>query len=224
MKTSLNRAVFLLSLTVLFLFGAVDVQNAIAAPIRISCVGDSITYGAGVPNPRTQAWPVVLGRILGSRYLTGNFGVNDTTMLKKGDFSYWNQLKYKKAIAFHPNIVVIMLGTNDTKPWNWNKHGKDFVANAEDMIHVFKALPTHPRVYICLPPKALKATYGINEKNLVHGVIPSIRKVARATHTVIINVFRGLPGKMKYYIKDGIHPNIQGEAIIAHVIAKAIRR
>ena len=224
MRTSLNRAVVLLSLTVLFLFGAVGVQNAIAAPIRISCVGDSITYGAGVPNPRTQAWPAVLGRVLGHGYRTINCGVSGTTMLKKGDSPYWKQLKFKKAIAFHPNIVVIMLGTNDTKPWNWNKHGKDFVANAEDMIHIFKALPTHPRVYICLPPKALKATYGINEKNLVHGVIPAIRKAARATHTVIINVFRGLPGKMKYYIKDGIHPNIQGEAIIAHVIAKAIRR
>ena len=224
MRNSLNRAVVLLSLTVLFLFGAVGVQNATAAPIRVSCVGDSITQGA-FPDAQKYAWPVDLGRILGHGYRTINCGVSGTTMLKKGDSPYWKRLRFKKAIAFHPNIVVIMLGTNDTKPWNWNKHGKDFVANAEDMIHIFKALPTHPRVYICLPPKVLKKNpYSINEKNLVHGVIPAIKKAARATHIRIINVFRGLPWKMKFYNSDGVHPNVKGSAVIAHVVAKAIRR
>lgn len=198
-------------------------QTAAAAAIRVSCVGDSITAGI-VPNPKKNAWPVVLGRILGHGYRTINCGHSGATMLKKGDLPYWKQPEYKHAIAFRPNIVVIMLGTNDTKWWNWNKHGKDFVADTEAMIHVFQALRSHPKVYICLPPKVVKPAYGINEKNMVHGVIPAIKKAASATHVAIINVFAKLPGKMKFYDGDGVHPNIRGEALMAHIIAAAIKR
>ncbi len=198
--------------------------QAYAAPVRVSCVGDSITYGWQVRNRNHNSWPAVLGRILGRGYATLNCGHSGATMLKKGDLPYWRQPEYKNAIAFHPNIVVIMLGTNDTKPWNWNKHGKQFAANTESMIDIFRRLPTHPRVFICLPPKVVKPAYGINEKNMVHGVIPAIKKAARATHTTIINVFGKLPGKMAYYIHDGVHPNARGDAVIAHIIAAAIRR
>ena len=221
MNRFFNRMVMIGGLVALLL-GVGAAKNAAAAPIRISCVGDSITQGI-VPNPQKNAWPVVLGRILGRGYQSINCGHSGATMLKKGDLPYWKQPEYKKAIAFHPNIVVIMLGTNDTKPWNWNKHGKDFLGDTEAMIRVFQALPTHPRVYICLPPKVVKSAYGINEKNLVAGVIPAIRKAARATHITSINIFRKLPGKMKYYDSDGVHPNIQGEAIMARIIAKVIK-
>ncbi len=206
-------------LSVVALFTAVAVVHA--APVRISCVGDSITYGI-IPNHWHNAWPAVLGRILGPHYKTLNCGHSGATMLKKGDLPYWKQPEYKKAIHFKPNIVIIMLGTNDTKPWNWNKHGRDFEANTIAMIKIFKNLPTHPKIYICYPPKILKPSYHIIEKNLVHGVIPAIKKAARITHTPIINVFGKLPGKMKFYDFDGVHPNIKGEAIMAHIIAKAL--
>lgn len=213
-----------ISVTLFLLLAVVSggVSFAVAAPIRISCVGDSITYGI-IPHHWHNAWPAVLGRILGHHYKTLNCGHSGATMLKKGDLPYWKQPEFKRAIHFKPNIVIIMLGTNDTKPWNWNKHGKDFEANTISMINLFKHLPTHPKVYICYPPKILKRSYGITEANMVHGVIPAIKKAARKTHTPIINVFGKLPGKPKYYDPDGVHPNIRGEAIMAHIIARAIR-
>lgn len=222
MRILCTPTVLLMGLIVSLLAAGPAPSVAAAATIRISCVGDSITFGI-VPDPAKNAWPVVLGRILGAAYRTLNCGHSGATMLKKGDLPYWKQPEYRKAIAFHPNIVVIMLGTNDTKPWNWSKHGSAFVANTEAMIQVFKSLPTHPKVYICLPPKVLKTNYGINEKNMVHGVIPAIKAAARKTGTPIINVFGQLPAKMKYYDSDGVHPNIRGEAIMAHIIAKAIK-
>ncbi len=217
-----RRFLSLLVLAAMVWLSAANGRMAWAAPIRVSCVGDSITFGI-VPNRQKNAWPAVLGRILGHGYRTINCGHSGATMLKKGDLPYWKQPEYKQAIAFHPNIVVIMLGTNDTKSWNWNKHGKDFTADTQALIHVFKALPTHPKVFICLPPKVVKPAYGINEKNMVHGVIPAIKKAARATHVAIINVFGKLPGKMKFYDHDGVHPNVRGEAVMAHIIAAAIK-
>ena len=40
---------------------------------------------------------------------------------KKNDESYWSDPTYKEAIAFKPDIVILMLGTNDAKFKNWNQ-------------------------------------------------------------------------------------------------------
>ena len=40
-----------------------------ADPIRIACVGDSITYGAGIKDRENDNYPVQLGRLLGDGYV-----------------------------------------------------------------------------------------------------------------------------------------------------------
>ena len=55
-------------------------------PIRVACVGDSITEGAGASGG--NSYPSQLGKMLGEKWTVGNFGVSGTTMLKKGDSPY----------------------------------------------------------------------------------------------------------------------------------------
>ena len=59
--------------------------------IRVACVGDSITYGAGIKNRERDNYPTVLGRLLGKKFQVRNFGVNGATLLKNGDKPYWKQ-------------------------------------------------------------------------------------------------------------------------------------
>jgi len=59
--------------------------------IKVACIGDSITEGAGVDTPTLNAYPVVLGRLLGTNYQTRNFGVSGRTLLRRGDYPYWNE-------------------------------------------------------------------------------------------------------------------------------------
>ena len=99
--------------------------SALSETIKIACVGDSITYGAGIKDRKNMNYPVQLGKILGQKYEVKNFGNSGSTMLKKGDKPYWKQREYKAALEFNPNIVIIKLGTNDTKPQNW-KHGAEY--------------------------------------------------------------------------------------------------
>src|SRR5205807_1436541 len=87
-----------------------------AAPIRWSTVGNSITYGYGLTDPSTQSYPAKLGALLGPAYLIENEGVSATTMLKKGDYTYWKNGRLPQTFAFHPDIVTVKLGTNDSKP------------------------------------------------------------------------------------------------------------
>ena len=96
---------------------------------RVACVGDSITYGAGVAGRESNSYPAVLGKLLGDKYEVKNFGVSGATLLKKGDNPYWRQGAFKKATDFKPNIVVIKLGTNDTKPQNRTNHMDEFATD-----------------------------------------------------------------------------------------------
>lgn len=134
-----------------------------ADPIRIACVGDSITFGAAVKDRGKNCYPAVLQRSLGDGYQVRNFGVNGATMLKKGDKPYWNLKAYKDALAFNPQIVFIKLGTNDSKPQNW-KHKADYGKDYAEMIDSFLALEAKPRVILLLPVPAVELKWGINPK------------------------------------------------------------
>ena len=79
--------------------------------IRVACVGDSITFGAGVKERNKNSYPKVLAGLLGEKYDVRNFGVNGATLLKKGNKPWWKLRAFKDATAFKPNVVIIKLGT-----------------------------------------------------------------------------------------------------------------
>ena len=130
-------------------------------PVRVVCFGDSITAGSGVDNPTTNAYPIVLGKLLGTNYQTRNFGVSGRTLLKRGDFPYWNEQAFRNATNYLPHIVTIKLGTNDSKPQNW-RYKDQFAADLRAMVDLFANLPSHPQVYLCLPVPAYATAYDIN--------------------------------------------------------------
>src|SRR3712207_5545352 len=91
--------------------GATGYKNV----FRVACVGDSITYGAGVSGREKNSYPAVLGQWLGTKWDVRNFGVSGATLLKKGNRPYWKQQKFADALQFKPDVVIIKLGTNDSK-------------------------------------------------------------------------------------------------------------
>ena len=94
-------------------------------PVKIACVGNSITYGSGIKNQFQNSYPGLLSQLLGEGYDVRNFGISARVLLNKGDHPYMNEKAYQDALAFNPNIVVIKLGTNDSKSFNW-KYKADF--------------------------------------------------------------------------------------------------
>src|SRR6187399_1030065 len=92
---------------------------------KVACVGDSITYGYGLANPSTESYPVQLAQRLGSAHTVQNFGVSGATLLKQGDKPYWNEAAFASSGNAAPDVVVVMLGTNDAKAQNW-AHAAEF--------------------------------------------------------------------------------------------------
>jgi acyl-CoA thioesterase-1 len=189
--------------------------GATAGAKTVACVGDSITYGGG-----TEPYPAQLGRMLqayDSTWKVSNFGVSGATLLRSGDLPYWNQSAYQSALASQPDIVTIMLGTNDSKPQNW-KYKDQFVADYCLLIDTFQALASKPRIWICKPIPATTQAYGINGTIIHDEMLPMIDEIARLRNVPVIDTYAAMVDHVNL-LPDGIHPNTEGNTIIAETMA-----
>lgn len=187
-------------------------------PVKVACIGDSITQGAGAGPGKS--YPAQLQGLLGDKWKVGNFGVSGRTLLKKGDHPYWNEKAYKDALASAPDVVIIMLGTNDTKPQNW-QFESEFVADYTELVKSFQALESKPRIYVCRPcPVPEPGNFGINEKNLQEW-IKRIDQLAKDMNLGVIDMHKALEDNPKL-LPDRVHPNAEGAGEMAAAAYKAI--
>ena len=207
-----------LTLTTPDRFAQADVP-AVAA-IRVACVGDSITQGVGIKDAGKNSYPAQLGQVLGEDWDVRNFGQSRTTLLKKGDFPYVTTPQYEAALAFKPDVVVIKLGTNDTKPDNW-VHWREFVSDYVALIESFQALESKPQIWVCYPVPVYQDKWGINDKGVFKGVVPLVDKVAKQTGARVINLYLQLSDVPEMF-PDKIHPNADGAGMMARVVADHI--
>lgn len=207
--------------------------------IRVACIGNSITDGHGIDMATAYGYPALLQKKLGNGYWVKNFGVSARTMLNKGDYPYMNELAWRDALAFKPDVVIIKLGTNDSKPHNW-QHGGEFKQDLEQMI---KSLApqlaaqgkkkgknsktpavTKPRIYLCTPIPAFKSTWDISDSVIVNNIIPIQQEVARQYGLKVIDLHTLFADGADLVQPDGIHPNEKGVLRLAEIIAQELSK
>jgi len=215
-----RRLIFALSGLFAATAGAAESVNpsTTASPVRVACIGDSITQGAGAADGKS--YPSQLQALLGKSWVVGNFGVSGRTLLKKGDFPYWKENAYQKALKFMPDVVIIMLGTNDTKPQNW-EHEAEFVADYTELVKSFQALESKPKVFICRPcPVPEPGNFGINEA-AVKEQIKRVNALAGEMKLGIIDMHAALADKPQF-LPDRVHPNTEGAGEMAKTAFAAL--
>ena len=191
--------------------------------VRVACIGNSITDGYGIGMAPVNGYPAVLQKKLGDGYQVKNFGVSARTMMNKGDLPYMNELAWRDAQAFNPNIVIIKLGTNDSKTHNWVHGADEYRQSMQAMIDTLKALPSKPKIYLCSPIPAFKDSWTINDSVIVNGEMPIIKKLAKKNKCQFIDLHTSYTyGDMM--LNDGIHPNAKGAEKMAGIIFDAIRK
>lgn len=188
--------------------------------IRVACVGNSITYGAGISNREKDSYPAVLGQLLGRDYEVQNFGFNARTLLMKGDLPYMKESMFQDMLNYNPNIVIIKLGTNDSKSRNW-KFKSDFQKDMQTMVSACQALSAKPKIYLCYPAKAYLTGPDINDSIIVNGIIPVVNLIARKNGTEIIDLHTITSG-MPENFPDRVHPNTAGAHRMAEFIYEAL--
>ena len=189
--------------------------------VRVACIGNSITHGSGIDMQEQHAYPAQLRKLLGQDYQVKNYGVGARCMMATSDHPYMKEQAWRDAKAFQPNIVVIKLGTNDSKDFQWNQ--QQYERDYQAMIDTLKALPTKPDIYLCTPVKAFRDKWGITDSVITNGVIPSIQKIAKRNRLRIIDLHPVITDA-KDMTSDMIHPNDQGAAKMAKTIADAIKK
>lgn len=191
------------------------------SPIRIACVGDSITEGAGIKFQNLNAYPAYLDSLLGDEYCVLNSGKGGTTLQKEGDYSYWNTKEFTNLFNFKPDIVIIKLGTNDTKPQNWNMDR--FYADYQMLIDTILSMKNRPEIIICKPVPVFATRWGINDSSLVNGVIPAIEKIVLKNNLKMIDLNSAFKNDNDLF-PDDIHPNEKGTLKMAEIIADFIQK
>ena len=206
--------------------------------IRVACIGNSITDGSGIDMASMHGYPASLQQLLGKEYWVKNFGVSGRTMLNKGDRPYMKEMAWRDALAFRPDVVVIKLGTNDSKPQNWQHSAEfkqDLVQMLTELCPELGQLPKNKKkrakalaevktqIFLCTPIPAFKSTWNINDSVIVNGVIPIQQEVAKEYGLQVIDLHTLFGNDSNMMVADGIHPNEKGARRMAEIIVDALK-
>ncbi len=202
-------------------------KSPIIVPTKkhIACIGDSITFGAGVNGKTNQTWEYFLNEIIGADYQVINYGISGRTLQNEGDYPYKNDKFYKESLDCRADTYIIMLGTNDAKPYNWNE--KRYKDQLDFFCKEYINLDNHPRVILMTPPQCYvdptigKVGFDINAEIIDNQIVDIVKQVAIDNGIHIIDLHLHTHNHENWFV-DGVHPNELGNQEIAKFIANNI--
>ena len=193
---------------------------------RIACIGDSITFGAGVLQTRkTAAWTAVWEKSLGEGFQVLNYGVSGATLLREGDFPYRKEGYLRRLKTAKPELIVLMLGTNDSKPHNWDE-GR-FAREYEELVTELKDKPWPHKLVLMTPPKAFPeeqtgvVVFEIRDDPIRDKIRPLVFALGEKYGVQVIDLY-ALTEDHSEYFGDGVHPNELGNRVIAEHLQEEI--
>ena len=190
---------------------------------RISCIGDSLTWGYSLPDPRWQSYPALLQEKLGAAYAVRNFGCNGASVRFDADLPYVETLAYGESRAWNPDIVLLMLGSNDCTPWDWDAEA--FRRDYGRIVASYRELPSQPRIILIAPvrmSRVMGLTFGgLSPETLEEGVRTVIREMAAESGLPCIDLVDLFTDAR--YCHDGVHPDAAGTRMVAEEILLALR-
>ena len=211
-------------------------REAIAAgPVRIACLGDSITEGAQV-DARLESYPARLQEMLGDKFLVRNFGAGGATLWHGGKPNAFQQLP--AARTFAPHIAVLAFGNNDTRNRDvdyWD-HFPEFPADAAKRLTEILAMPGSPGILLCLaianfadlPGMPAERRENVAERlpRLVE-VRQQLRKTAaefESRGVTLCDLHAVTEHRPDVFAVDGVHLKADGYLLLAETIRKRIPR
>ena len=186
--------------------------------IRIGCVGDSITEATNTD----ISYPETLQMLLGyDEYYVFNFGKSGANVLAEGLLPYrqHGEWQYNTLKTWNPDVIFMMLGTNDGRPDSGIAlyQDKAFIDEYIGFVNEFNGLGA--QVYTLISPYAFGNEYGI-QASLVNDRIVNVQGyIADLEGLPVIDVHAAVKGlDRETYFPDYIHGNNAGYAKIAEAV------
>jgi lysophospholipase L1-like esterase len=194
------------------------------SPTRIACIGDSITFGSFIFGRARHSYPARLQRQLGAAADVLNFGAVDYCLQRTADKPYTAHRLFQASLSFAPDVVLIMLGTNDSKAINWR--GIDaFLDEYRAFLDAYRALDTAPRIVIAAPPAAFprwgKVQWSVIPAQ-VSEIAAALPAFARAEGMDFVDIHGATKDHPEWFRLDGIHPGRSGAAQIAEAMRRVL--
>ncbi len=196
--------------------------------IKVACVGDSVTYGHSIKNWQRNNYPALLSKMLGEEYCVKNFGVSGSTVQPDGDQPYIATKAYTQSLSYEADILVFMMGSNDSKPENW-KGEEAFLMEFNKLLEAYLQSEKKPTVYLCTPPVAYFPE-GVSEGLTNYDIQPQyvqtvnelVKTVAAERGITVIDINELTTDSRDLFGKDNVHPNNEGAEVIAKAVYAAI--
>ena len=188
--------------------------------IKIAAVGDSLTYGYGLENRQQDAYPSILLELLGSHYQVANYGLSGRSLLSTSDYPYLKEKNAQQSLESDADIVIIMIGSNDSRAAYWNK--EQFIKEYRDLVKCYIKLPSQPEVFILAPPYVPTSRFGLNNEVIRDEIQQIVEGVADELGVHFINLYPITEDHPEYY-SDGLHLTPLGNRVIAQAIFSALR-
>lgn len=210
----LSRTIFLS-----LLFCAVGFLSFSQQPLKVACIGNSVTYGYGHKAPKLTSYPSQLQKLLGDNYLVKNFGHSGATLLRKGHNPYNKTKAFAEALAFHPDVAVIHLGLNDTDPRNWPNYRDEFAPDYARLIDTIRKTNPAVKIFICrlTPIFSDHPRFKSGTRDWFWQIQDVILQIAKANGTGLIDLHAPLYSRPDLF-PDALHPNEEGAAILAKTV------
>ena len=201
-------------------------DKPIAGKRKIACIGDSITYGAGVTYHRKkEAWPYVLNALLGEQWQVLNYGISGATAQFESETVFKIHDYLDDAAAAKPELYLMMLGTNDAKTVNWRP--EEFRRDYNTMIDRIQTANPDAKLILMTPP----ITYPEQETGVVacgidgdivhEQTVPAVQEIAAARNLPLIDLHTFTDGHPEWFM-DGVHPNAEGNRQIADYLYRQL--
>ncbi|MCH5156630.1 MAG: hypothetical protein J1G02_01990 [Clostridiales bacterium] len=189
---------------------------------RVACIGDSLTYGHSWHN---QSYPVYLQEILGDAVEVKNFGVNGSAVTNRNETNYrlkYDTLKeYADSLTFQPDIVVVMLGSNDG--YNWTGSAPTFEQEYTKLLNSYLESGVEQIVMLTSPPTLKNNAFNIPDEVLSGQICPRQRAIAIQFGLPLVDVraaFEALDSfDSLYRTGDGVHFSVEGAQFVAQLVA-----
>lgn len=199
-----------------------DTPPADPGQTKVACVGDSITYGYGVMDWSENNYPTVLQNRLGSKYNVQNFGVSGYCVQTTADKAYAGLKVYSSSVEYDADVLVFMMGSNDSKPQNWID-GETFKSALCQLLDSYGKT----QVILCTPSYCHaqdmgKDSYGI-QADVITEIAQIVREVAQERNYTLVDIYALTIQNPLWFEIDGVHPNVEGAAAIAGEIYETIK-
>merc|ERR1719396_217674 len=115
-----------------------------------------------------------------------NFGHSGATLTsaapdEKTKTPYWTTSAYGASLSSWPDVVIIMLGTNDGTAFIWPEYKHEFEPTLRALVRKYQALASEPEVLLMVPPPLYQdMVYAGMLQTVINGELPAmIGRVAR---------------------------------------------